>query len=238
MTIGYSVAFLVRNRPSRRHLAPVEFVEVLAVFERAVHELRLAFLGPSHPRPSPEVVHRTLVIALQLAALLCRLTPQDPQHEEDFRRTAYELVRLEVRGANGDSCLHIACRRDSACLGRQALGAVCADSFPAPDLVRLLLEVGADPDATDDELATPLHAAARSKPVARDAALALLAKGAHLDRADQCGRVALDYAPGLVDCSPLRYVGLQCLCARAIVRLGLPFRGLVPRELESFVQCH
>ncbi|KAG0444683.1 hypothetical protein HPB47_013511 [Ixodes persulcatus] len=216
--------------PSRRHLAPVEFADVLAVFERAPR--------PLQPQP-PEGVHRTLVIALQLAALLCRLEPQDDEGER-FRRAAYRLVRLDVRGANGDTCLHVACRRESTCLGRQtpALGTVCADSFPAPELVRLLLDVGADPNATDDDLSTPLHVAARSRPCARAAAAALLARGAHLDRADRFGRTALDYAPALVEGSPLRFAGLRCLCARAIVRQGVPFRGLVPRELESFVQCH
>ncbi|KAG0443307.1 hypothetical protein HPB47_015062 [Ixodes persulcatus] len=229
------------SRPSRRHLAPVEFADVLAVFERAVLELLSA--GPQSPRPlqpqPPEGVHRTLVIALQLAALLCRLEPQDDEGER-FRRAAYRLVRLDVRGANGDTCLHVACRRESTCLGRQtpALGTVCADSFPAPELVRLLLDVGADPNATDDDLSTPLHVAARSRPCARAAAAALLARGAHLDRADRFGRTALDYAPALVEGSPLRFAGLRCLCARAIVRQGVPFRGLVPRELESFVQCH
>ncbi|CAN7939087.1 unnamed protein product [Ixodes hexagonus] len=227
------------SRPSRRHLAPVEFADVLTVFERAILELRSAGRHSPHSPQTAEGIHRTLVIALQLAALLCRLEPQNDENER-FRRAAYRLVRLDIRGANGDTSLHIACRREPTCLGRQtpALGTVCADSFPAPELVRLLLDVGADPNATDDDLSTPLHVAARSRPCARSAAAALLARGAHLDRADRFGRTALDYAPALVEGSPLRFAGLRCLCARAIVRQGVPFRGLVPRELESFVQCH
>ncbi|XP_077556474.1 protein fem-1 homolog CG6966 [Haemaphysalis longicornis] len=222
-------------RPSRRQLAPVEFAHVLAVFERAVAELESAGQDSSEPA---EGAQRTLVITLQLAALLCRLQCSggvEEEAEESFRRAAYRLVRLDVRGARGETCLHLACGRAPPA---RALGAVCQEAFPAPPLVRLLLELGADPDAVDHEGRTPLHVAARSKPCSRAAALALLARGAHLDRTDRAGRTPLDYAPALVDCSPLRFTGLQCLCARAILRYGLPFRGLVPRQLESFVLCH
>lgn len=221
-------------RPSRRQLAAVEFGDVLAVFERAVAELVSA--GPHMPEPA-EAVQRTLIIALQLAALLCRLQAQCSVEEEAFRRAAYRLVHLDLRGPRGETCLHLACSR-APLTSRQVLGAVCQEAFPAPPLVRLLLELGADPDATDHDRRTPLHVTARSKPCSRAAALALLARGAHLDRTDATGRTPLDYAPTLVDCSPLRFTGLQCLCARAIVRFGLPFEGLVPRQLESFVRSH
>lgn len=221
-------------RPSRRQLAPVEFGDVLAVFERAVTELAHSEnCKPEHA----EGVQRTLVIALQLAALLCRLQSHNSLEEDAFRRAAYRLVHLDLRGPRGETCLHLACGHAPPA-SRQALGAVCQEAFPAPPLVRLLLELGADPNATDHDRRTPLHVAARNKPFSRAAALALLARGAHLDHADSTGRTPLDYAPMLVDCSPLRYTGLQCLCARAIVRFQLPFQGLVPYQLESFIQSH
>ncbi|XP_075740937.1 protein fem-1 homolog A-like [Rhipicephalus microplus] len=188
------------------------------------------------PEPA-EGVQRTLAIVLQLAALLCRLQSQSSLEDDTFRRAAYRLVHLDLRGPRGKTCLHLACGHAPPA-SRQALGAVCQEAFPAPPLVRLLLELGANPNATDHDRRTPLHVAARNKPFSRASALALLARGAHLDHTDAAGCTPLDYAPMLVDCSPLRYTGLQCLCARAIVRFQLPFQGLVPHQLESFIQSH
>ncbi|KAH9369788.1 hypothetical protein HPB48_011625 [Haemaphysalis longicornis] len=173
-------------RPSRRQLAPVEFAHVLAVFERAVAELESAGQDSSEPA---EGAQRTLVITLQLAALLCRL--------QSVRRWVRNWVEGEWAGFWGRTPTRWTTRAAPRCTWPPA-----------------------------------------ASPVQRAAALALLARGAHLDRTDRAGRTPLDYAPALVDCSPLRFTGLQCLCARAILRYGLPFRGLVPRQLESFVLCH
>ncbi|KAL3220050.1 hypothetical protein MRX96_030124 [Rhipicephalus microplus] len=197
------------TRPSRRQLAPVEFADVLAVFERAVTELVSA--GRHMPEPA-EGVQRTLAIALQLASLLCRLQSQSSLEEDTFRRAAYRLVHLDLRGPRGETCLHLACGHAPPA-SRQALGAVCQEAFPAPPL-----------HATNhSHEPPPLHC----WPVALTSTTPTLPV-AH----------PLDYAPMLVDCSPLRYTGLQCLCARAIVRFQLPFQGLVPHQLESFIQSH
>ncbi|KAH7962101.1 hypothetical protein HPB52_014427 [Rhipicephalus sanguineus] len=148
-------------RPSRRQLAPVEFGDVLAVFERAVTEL----VSAGHHMPEPaEGVQRTLVIALQLAALLCRLQSQSSLEEDAFRRAAYRLVHLDLRGPRGETCLHLACGHAPPA-SRQALGAVCQEAFPAPPLVRLLLELGANPNATDHDRRTPLHVAAAQQTI-------------------------------------------------------------------------
>lgn len=224
-----------RPRPSRGLPALVSFGDVLAVFSRAVSELASAPILPS----TEEAVHRTLVVALQLCTLLCRLPPL-PEEEEELKRTLYRLVKLKVHGTNGETPLHLACHGNPGCFGRQppSLGAACGAAFPSPELAELLLDVGSNPNGVDNDGRTPLHAAARAKPCARAVARILLAHGAHIDRADKSGNAPLDYCPTLLDISPMHYTTLQCLCARVIVRHKLPYRGIVPQKLESFVECH
>ncbi|XP_064474446.1 protein fem-1 homolog CG6966-like [Ornithodoros turicata] len=222
-----------RSGPSRRLPALVSFGDVLAVFHRAVNELASAPILSS----TEEAVHRTLVVALQLCTILCRLSPC-PEQEEELKSTVYRLIKLNVRGTNGETPLHLACRRDPNS-APSSLGTACIVSFPSAELAKLLLELGSDPNAVDKDGRTPLHTSARAKPFAAFAvAKVLLAHGAHLDKADKMGNVATDYCSNLLDNSPLHYTSLKCLCARVIVRLRVPYRGFVPRNLEDFVECH
>ena len=74
-----------------------------------------------------------------------------------------------------------------------------------PELVRALLEAGADPNARDRSASTPLHFAARKGPTS-ETIVALLDAGASADGLDSDGMTPLDLAnrnPDLADSEAL-----------------------------------
>jgi len=222
--------------------------------------------------------HQTLVIVLHFVGLLCRLQPYMTAAEEfEMKRAVFKLVRFAPRGKHGWTPLHLACLKDSPCPSLRF--PLC--EFPMPEMVSLLLEVGASPNDLDDEGNTPLHSVALSNPVPRTVVTMLLSYGAHLDIRNKRGKTPLDllslatFIPGYstsaiihgppseegqqhqqqppsphnqeqsslysstrLDIFPLRFLSLQCLAARAVVRHGIPFSGVLSADLEKFVRIH
>jgi hypothetical protein len=114
-----------------------------------------------------------------------------------------------------------------------------------PEMVSLLLEVGASPHDMDTEQNTPLHIAAAVRPMPNDLFTTLLKHGAHLDAKNVRGETPLNILQKFgIDSEPscpvfpLQYMSLQCLCAQAIVSNQVPYQGLLPGKLEEFVQIH
>ena len=114
--------------------------------------------------------------------------------------------------------------RDSA--GRTPLHA--ATSSKLPDLTRLLLDSGADPNATAADGSTPLHCACAAEFIAGTAEL--IARGADVCCADGAGRTALHVAAGRQNaelCRRLLRAGADrtARCARGMTPLEHAGRG-------------
>lgn len=215
----------------------VSFHDILHVFRRAMREVEVAvtFQITQKKICDSSQLHRTLIIVMHLVGLMCRLQP-NLSKEDDFelKRTVYRLVRMNPRGRNGWTPLHLACFRDSSSMGRYP---VC--TFPSPEVVDLLLEVGACPNTVDYDKNTPLHVAAMNKPCARAVFKTLLSRGAHLDLCNLDRKTPLQLAQAqLLDIYPLRYLNLQCLSAQVIRRFNISYEGLVPKKLETFLEAH
>lgn len=126
----------------------------------------------------PNALGRALVSALHIGCLLAWLVEDETfctKMRREILTALYKLNRLNVAVRSGRTALHYACCREGTLVGRYP-----ACQFPSPSLAKALLEVGADPNATDDAGNTPLHLTALAQPCSKDLAKILLDHGAHI----------------------------------------------------------
>lgn len=227
-----------------RIVPPVEFIELLTVFNKAVTEveygsLRIEKMANGDKDRDITYLTRVLVFTLHLACLLTRLLEHHtctPERSKIIHKAIYNLVKLKIRARSGRTALHLACCRDAALIGRHP-----ACQFPSPHLAEILLKVGADPNAKDEDGNTPLHLAAMAKPCPAQLAQTLLENGAHIDLVNNDGETFSSLLKGqqvheLVNVA--KYTSLSCAAARVIKQFKIPYKGAVPAALESFIACH
>lgn len=225
-----------------RLVPPVSINDILTVFNKAVMEVDLGSqMLERLPQTERDMSYltRVLVITLHLACLLAKLMEQRPTSEETTRsiyQSIYKLVRLGIKGRSGRSSLHLACSRDVSLLGRCPTG-----QFPSHHLAEALLKVGSDPNEKDEDGNTPLHLAAMAKPCPAAVVQVLLNYGAHIDTVNNHGDT---FASLLKDqqvheiVNVVKYTRLSCAAARVIKQFKIPYRGIVPTALESFIAAH
>lgn len=129
-------------------LPALAFADVMAVLSRAVREVcagSALLAKTASAERDLTYFHRTLGVIVHLIFLLARIQHQLTCNQEHaLKKALYDLVKMNARSKNGYTLLHLACTRESATINRYP---IC--SFPSTDVIRLLLDVGADPDATD-----------------------------------------------------------------------------------------
>jgi len=71
--------------------------------------------------------------------------------------------------------------------------------------------------------------------------MTLVEAGAHIDAVNSYGETPFETATtGVAEIilRTLSKLSLKCIAARAIQRYNLPYKGQVPRPLESFIELH
>lgn len=225
---------------------PVNFCDIMSVFEKAVAEVRQGqetFSNNSSLNSPPErdvtYFNRTLVIILHLICLLTKLLPHlSTEETHQVKKAVFKFIKVDARGRGGQTPLHLACSRESSAVGRYP---IC--QFPSAEVVQLLLECGADIEAQDNEDNFPLHTAAVNKPPAKPAVVTtLLNNGAHLDAVNAEERTFADLVkprqPVHEIVNVLKFTNLQCLAAKIIQKHNIPHKGQLPTKLSDFVDLH
>lgn len=114
------------------------------------------------------------------------------------------------------------------------------DLFPDVSVLEFLLQCGASLNCVDFQGDTPLHHSLDCARPCREVVLVLLENGADVDVINRQGLTPyklLNSAPHL-HINPFDYLSLKCVAASAIVKLEVPFRGELPKLLETFVEMH
>jgi hypothetical protein len=200
---------------------------------------------------------RTLVVIVHYLIVVAEsIKHSSPEDTYKLKKLIYELVKLNPKNSRNLTILHLASTKDSSSIIKNHT----LNNYPSIDVIRLLLECGADVDARDSDKNTCLHLAVSNRTVAtatttaldpsspkqtneRDKLiLLLLSSGAHLDAVNSQGKTANDLCKGSPKLysliQPVNYLTLQCLAARAIKKHSIPYNDCLNTKLANFVDIH
>ncbi|XP_022900718.1 protein fem-1 homolog C isoform X2 [Onthophagus taurus] len=113
--------------------------------------------------------------------------------------------------------------------------------FPEKQVIQFLLNLGANPNATNDSKSTPLHVATMPHNVNNWLVPLLLEYGAHIDLPNVAGTCPVDRVnvePFNLDIRILNFISLKCLCVKTMTKYKIPYRYQLPKTLELFVHAH
>uniref|UniRef100_A0A182Q172 Sex-determining protein fem-1 n=1 Tax=Anopheles farauti TaxID=69004 RepID=A0A182Q172_9DIPT len=244
---------------------PIRFESVLAVLGACVDELRYNQQKMANPGPKDDVeaiadsYEMNIVTVLYLITIITKLL----RREEGFARTeeqtlqvyqmVYQLNLMMVRLRDDQTLLHLAVNGVTP-VDDFHTDDVCR--FPCVDTVKLLLKCGAPVDVVDSDRNTPLHtltstlqtavvrmADSNVKTVVKEITEIFIEAGIHLDAVNADGLKASQVCvqscvAAFIKSYETRAINLRCLAARTIAQHRIPYRKLIPRQLEAFVQLH
>jgi len=244
--------FLMReasNSPSDRQL--VSFSNVMPLLSGTFLSLKM----------NSWYRRQLLDCVIQLTILLSSMD-LTPEQSFQFKSCLYQLVHLKESfdPKTGKNLLLVACASSNVSFQREfftqenlSLGFQYCGNLPSAQVIRVLLEVGADPDSTDEAGNTGLHLLIKSGERESSPAMqALFEAGTHVDQTNRDGQTMTDllykdYTPKIgaenkIIVNRLQFPSLKCLCALAVRRYGsLPDDArhrLVPSDLFDFIHLH
>jgi len=226
----------------------VNVKDLLAIFERAAFELnagmKILDKTPENEEKDMTQFYRVVDIIMHFLVLMTSIHKHfSPEDDFLMKKTLYQLVKLCPKGPKGSTLLHLACSKEK----HPGMGKCTHGAFPSLDVVKLLVEVGADLYATDAHGDTPLHTVSRVKPLKTDIIKFLLQAGSHWDHRNNQGEIPMQCYPVIGQkkifirdiYSYMQNMSLQCLSAQAIVEHKIPYKGgYLPQKLEAFVDIH
>lgn len=230
----------------------VSFPNVMAVLRCAANELH-RYANSYNDYDDGVSCNILLDCVIQLTIALISLTMTDEESFE-LKRCLYQLVRLDERSSrNGYNLLLLACSSSSYYFSSLELEMIDSlnihvGQLPSAEVIRVLLEVGADPDSKDGIGNTGLHVLARAgETFTSPTVLALFEAGAHLDQTNVMRETMADILhkdsprqANTILLTPLEFPSLKCLSARAFHKHNMcsTFFDLVPSSLYDFILQH
>ncbi|XP_071558315.1 protein fem-1 homolog B [Temnothorax nylanderi] len=233
----------------------LDISQVINVLEASVTELHRNKVKIQNPDSKDDIdqfveeMESNITTTLYILTILTKLmTLNGDRCDESDLTQAHHLVHklcaLRVCLKDGQTLLHLAVNAETP-VDDFHTNDVC--KFPCAATARLLIHCGADINAMDNERNTPLHIiVGYSKAISDFATLHsiiidLIEAGAHMDTVNNRGYTPYDAVTTGVAKIILRTqtkLSLTCMAAKAIKTYDLPYRGNVPRSLESFIELH
>lgn len=197
------------------------------------------------PESLQEEMENNCLTSLYLIMILTKVGKKEAEKVEfAAMKEIYKLVQLNPLTSTGSSLLHLTVNQQTP-VDDFHTNEVC--KFPCASTSKLLLQAGADPQATDRAKNTPLHVIVSYKKIVSDfltlhaIIMALLESGAHIDSVNAAGQTPLSSAATGVAEIILKSqskMSLKCLAAQSIRKYNLNYIGQVPLSLESFIKIH
>lgn len=170
----------------------------------------------------------------------------DPKNDslEERCRLVYQFLKLNPKLKNGYTPLHMAVDGTTSVCDFHVNDVV---SFPHAGLTILLIDCGADINSVDNEQNSPLHIIVRYTNPVEDfdtihcIIMTLIQKAAHLDLRNAEGKIPMACATTGVAEVILRTnnkIFLKCLAAKVIQEYKIPYKNIIPVNLEDFVRMH
>ncbi|KAH9528459.1 ankyrin repeat protein mann-cup [Dermatophagoides farinae] len=151
------------------------------------------------------------------------------------------INRINPTNSNGDSLLHLVVSKTNI-LKTNVNGheETYSSVFPDLHICHLLLKAGYNVDIINSSWETPLHIASLHQNFNEKIVKLLLKKGAHIDQKDITGNQPIKRLSAINKCeiNLMRYTTLKCLVACKIQSFNLRYVGIVPKDIESFIDLH
>uniref|UniRef100_A0A8C6S3I6 Fem-1 homolog b n=1 Tax=Neogobius melanostomus TaxID=47308 RepID=A0A8C6S3I6_9GOBI len=188
--------------------------------------------------------YKTNIFAFLYLSCISTKTTCGEEQRTRMNKHIYDVIKMDPRSDDGSTLLHLAVSpgtQVNSCYTKD----VCI--FPNAQVVKLLLECGAQVDAVDHEGNTPLHVIVQYDQLICDLLTlhtiitSLVEAGAHTDMANKQKKTPLDMCSTSAAKDLLKSqmkMSLQCLAARAVRKHSIPYRNEIPKTLEEFTEFH
>ena len=209
------------------------------------------------------MAHESKISKVEVVSCLCRMIAawlkvadcvKDSKEREEMDDCISKSVDDLIDIMEDDTCpLLIACLHNLPEHGSGAFKDISAAHLPINRAVALLIDHGCSVHCEDENGNFPLHLAVQMKDNgALECVRTLLEYGAHADVVNLDGLTALDVAKtkGIgckmkateifseIEAAMFRYSSLQCAASKAIVRYGIAYTEILPRQMVEYVSWH
>lgn len=219
------------------------FTDIIATFhllsDNIMEARQLLDIKPTYKRQM-DSYDRILKCITHLIYIMIECTKTNEQRQL-VTELVTNLVRMNPRSSStGDTLLHLCVSRLNTIKSNYFMDDNQVYIFPRHEVIKLLLDCGANVNARNETKSTPLHVASVVYNFRCSLVKMLLDYGAHIDQPNsskECPSINIAQNP-LNYIHVLNYVSLKCLCATAVIKHSIPYKEQIPKTLEAFVKLH